>query len=369
MKKLLGSLLLLALCASSAFALGAPPRVQGLRFGTWTPTGFEASSDTTFISGATQQSDTTEAFNAANVYWGSMGYDANGVTPVFRVWVSGSFISVDSVFISVEQSFDKFHWINADPNTPAVGGAAAGETKQALSVPFTWAGATGTVTANPIGHSLLLAPYARFIIRSDGNTAARMAALKANVVYRDVRDSAVPLPQMVTRRIKWGSFSANGFNVEKDTSSVRFSAPDTTQWIDATEMANGPANLGALVADSTQAFGNISLLYTDPSTSDSVYFQQEASPNKSEVFKVELKASTVYGMMVSLPVASAIPISTGSSDKSLVSVNFGVSHVSSPRQGGADLAPFLRWIIRGGNGGEVMGGTYGWITYFKVPRK
>ena len=110
MKKGLGVALMLALCASSAFALAAPQRVQGLRFGTWTPQGFNAEADTTFINGATQVSDTTEAFNAANADWGAMGYDANGSHPVFRVWISGSFVSVDTAFVSIEQSFDKVNW-------------------------------------------------------------------------------------------------------------------------------------------------------------------------------------------------------------------------------------------------------------------
>ena len=51
MKKLLGVALMLALCASSAFASGVT-RVQGLQWGTWTPQGFVASSDTTFLNGA-----------------------------------------------------------------------------------------------------------------------------------------------------------------------------------------------------------------------------------------------------------------------------------------------------------------------------
>ncbi len=373
MKKLLGVALMLALCASSAFALAAPQRVQGLRFGTWTPQGFVAEADTTFLNGASANTatatfeDTTDAFVTANCDWGSMGYDANGVQPVFRVWVSGSFVSVDSVFVNVEQSYDKYYWFGAS-NNAAIGGGPNGFTRQSISVPFIWAGASGSVVNNPTGHGVLAAPYARFIVKVDGNTAARMAATKVNVAYRDVRDSAVPLPQMVTKKIQWGSFSANGFNVVKDTSSVTFSAPDTTQWFSGSDMASGPANGGPLVADSTMALGNITLLYTDPSTSDSIYIQQETSPNKSEVCKVELVPANNYGVFGCAVTANATGIDAVQ-DKTTSSINFGVSHPTSQRQGGADLAPFLRFIVRAGASGEVAGGAFGWVTYWRVPRK
>lgn len=372
MKKLLGVALMLALCASSAFALGAPARTLGLRFGTWTPQGFNAEADTTFLNGASANTatatfqDTTEAFNAANADWGAMGYDANGAHPVFRVWISGSFVSVDTAFVLCEMSWDKHNWLTAA--SAAASNGMGGETKQAISVPFVWAAATGNLTSQLSGASLVAAPYARFIIKADGNTAARQAALRCNVVYRDVRDSAVPLPQMVTRRIQWGSFAVNGFNAVKDTSSIKFAAPDTTQWIDGSEMASGPANVAGLVADSTQGFGTIAIIYTDPSTVDSLYIQQETSATKSEVCKVELKASTVFGMGTGAPGSGFTNNSAASSGSHYVH-GFGSNHPQTARHGDAELAPFLRWIIRGGNGGEVMGGAYGWITYWRVPRK
>lgn len=372
MKKLLGVALMLALCASSAFALAAPKRVQGLRFGTWTPQGFVAEADTTFLNGASANTatatfeDTTDAFVTANCDWGAMGYDPNNQHPVFRVWISGSFVSVDTAVVTCELSWDKLNWLSSGA---AASYGVGGETKQAIVTPFYWTGTVANVSAASSGNALVIAPYARFIIKADGNTAARQAALRCHVSYRDVRDSPGIAPQMVVRRIQWGSFSANGFNAVKDTSSITFSAPDTTQWIDGSEVASGPANIAGLVADSTQAFGNIALIFSDPSTADSVYIQQETSATKAEVAKVELKASTVFGMYCGAPGAAFVNLATGTSPGSMYIHNFGGNHPVTARPGDAELAPYLRWIIRGGNGGEVLGGTYGWITYFRVPRK
>lgn len=364
MKKVLGFVMLMALFAASVFA-AAPMRVQGLNWGTWTSTGFDAVADTSFLNGAVQTSDTTDAFNLANVDWGAMGYDANGTNPILRVWVQGSFVSCDSIFVRAEQSFDKFLWFGDAASETSNG--YGGQNQQAFSVPFSASGTTGGVSTNPSGSGLAWAPFVRFIVRTDGNTAARSAATTVRVAYRDVRDSPSPVPQMVSRKIKWGQFSPNGWTADKDSSSLLIASPDTTQWISGVDMASGPADVAGLVTDSTQAFGNITLFFSDPSGADSAYTQVETSADGYKVNSPPLKVANVFGMLGS--VVTTGPETLDGSPKTIASFNFGGNHPSIARHGDAELTPFLRFIVRPGASGEVMGGATGWITTFRVPRK
>lgn len=366
MKKVLGFAMLMALFATSALAVNSPQRVQGLRFGTWTPTGFEASSDTTFINGATQTADTTEAFNASFMDWGANTLDPNGIAPVLRLWVAGDFISTDTVRVIVHQSFDKKYWWVAS-STVNAGNQSQG-TQQAFGIPFTYQASLGVITA-PASNALIAAPYIRFSIAGDGNTAARMSGTRAWVAYDDVRDNPNEQPMLVVRKVRWGTHTPQGFSVEKDTSSVTFAVVDTSETFSLQEWSKGPTGQNPTVSDSLSALGTLCGIFEDVSGTDSVYIQQQVSPNGFHFSSPRLAPDNQYGMFSGV-VTATLPVDLDNASAGGFLVNVGGSHVTTgSRPNGLSLAPFVRFTVRSSNDGEAMGSLQCWLTYWRIPRK
>lgn len=371
MKKLLGVALMLALCASSAFAGGGNRRTVGLSFGTWTPQGFVIAADTTFLSGAvvgTANLDTTGSFDLTDCDWGPSGQDLNINNFLLRVWAQGEFVSVDSIKVNVHQSFDNVTWFES--GTFLAGGLQTMGTQQALSVPFSTF-STPYGIPGPSGNTLAPAPYARFVIQCDGNTAARMAATTVKVVYNSVRDNP-SATQLTVKRVTWGSFSANGFNAEKDTSSIRFTAPDTTNRFSLSDWAPSASGFSAQVADSQVVMGMLGLVYSDPSTNDSTYVLQQTSGDGYHWTTPALNgANGLYGQYASAPGTMGSTIQDlGGNTYAGVGFLLGGSHNTlGNRPGGLGGAAFARFIVRASGSGQVMGGTKAWVTYFRAPSK
>lgn len=375
MKKLLGVALMLALCASSAFAVNSPTRVQGLRFGNWGVNGFEFSADTTFLNGAvvgTANVDTTEAFNLTNVDWGmnTLAPRSNAVN-IMRLWVSGEFISCDSVKVALSISYDKQTWFTT--GTPISAGLQTQGNQTAFSVPFTMiAQSAGFITAIPSSVGGIPAvPYVRFIITADGNTAARMAATTAKVVYSDIRDNPVEQPKLVCQQLKFGTHFPSGFVASKDTASITFAAPDTTEALNLTDWNFGPSGQIAAVADSGLSFATLAGVSLNPSSNDSVYVLQEVSADGNHWARPQLIGdASLYGRYSGV-VTSNVPtdLATGATFQGFC-LNVGQSHPTlGNRTNAMNFAPFVRFIIRGGSAGAVMGSGKYWISYWRIPRK
>jgi len=281
MKKLLGSLLLLALCASSAFASGKP-KIQGLSWGTWTPQGFIASSDTTFLNGANLttsiSNDTTGPFftNDMDLFPTFGGADANASSPAFKFIVSPSVanISVDSCFVIIQYSYDGYRWIDGASVTQGL----LGNPTNNFAFPFAF---HRIASASSVAQTTL--PWAsmfRFIVTADGNTAARMSGVRASVGYRQADEWT---PKLIVKQLKWGTWSDGQFTAGADTSSLLSSRPDTTQDVSLIDLALPSSGLvtatGGTAADSTTCWLQVATIGRGTDTTDSLYIATEASYN------------------------------------------------------------------------------------------
>lgn len=178
--------LLLAALTSNAFAdaRGVAPKLV-LRQLQWQQYGADggvtgSAADTTYLSGATQDVDTTAVFDAGAVAFpgptNSGASTGQGILSLI-VWGSSAttFVSTDSLFVGVDVSPDGKAW-------------TAGTIYGRIGAPATIAGAVVVPIlldgdASDAGQ-WLLAPYLRFRVRTDGNTAARMSGLKVGVAFR-----------------------------------------------------------------------------------------------------------------------------------------------------------------------------------------
>lgn len=377
MKKLLAVLAVLALSAPTAHAGGSKLRSVSPNWGTWTPQGFVAVSDTAFLNGAVAQVDTTGPISTADWDWSPFDNTADlnaavAALSVFKVFYAGTLVSHDSAFVTTEWSMTPDFitgttHLSSEWTLTQIG--AGGGTQQVFGSPVNLKGAVrnsialsgGAASTGPAAPF----PYVRLIARTDGNTAARAAALKLTVGYwhTDGRDGHKP--QFAWERLRFGTYGPNGVisGTEKDTSSVRFSAPDTTVAFDWSKAL--PGLWDAATSADTTALGAYLLLHvsSDPTGVDSFYVAVDGSPN-GYLWNLTPLTGTAGGFLGSA--AEAVAGSGG-----LAGILLGIpAHVLTALSAGPAAmpgTPFGRFRIFAGNGGEVAGGVKAWIGYRKNP--
>lgn len=379
MKKLLTVLATLALaasfCAPSAHASGSKLRTVSPSWGTWTPQGFVAVADTTFLNGAVQTADTTGPVSTAGWDWSPFANSADlnaAALSVFKVFYSGALVSHDSAFVTAEFSMSSDFTtsathVSSEFTMTQLG--AGGGTQQVFATPVNLKAPVRnvvvlTAASATVGVSAPF-PYVRFIVRGDGNTAARASALKLTVGYNHTDGRDGHKPRFEWERLRFGTYGPNGVvaGSEKDTSSVRFSAPDTTVSFDWSKALVGLSG-NATSADTT-ALGAYLLLHvsSDPTGIDSFYVCVDGSPDNYR-WNLTPLTGTAGGFL-----GSAVEAVVGSSG--LAGILFGIpAHVVTALSAGPAAmpgTPFGRFRIFAGNGGEVAGGVKAWLGYRKNP--
>ena len=376
MKKLLSLFAVLSLgvafLASPAVAK-SKLRTVSPSWGTWTPQGFVAVADTTFLNGATQAVDTTGPISTADWDWAPFANSADpnaAFLSVFKVFTSGSLVSTDTMRVLIEGSVNGQYWSAFSAGTSGGGGTltqigAGGGTQQAFASPVNLAaptrGASSMASATLTLGMPAPVPFIRLIVSGDGNTAARAAALKAHISYWHTDGGPGKASPVEWKRLRFATYGPNGLvsTSFKDTSSVRFSAPDTTEWFDVSQAKVGMADI-ASAADTT-ALG--AYLYveasSDPSGNDSIYVCVDGSPDAYR-WNLTPLTGTAGGFLAA--------VSAGSGPAA-VNALFGLpAHVVTALSAGPGAmsgTPFLRFRIFAGNGGEVLGGAKVWIGYRK----
>ena len=349
-------------------------------WGTYTPQGFVPATaypnDTTFINGATAQVDTTGPVSTAD--WDWTPYDnttANITAPLaaFKLFVAGSLVSYDTAFVFIEASMDGgTSWAATATSAYALTQiGAGGGTQQLLGSPVN----LSAPTRGPLGLTSATAttgihplPLLRFIVRGDGNTAARGSGLRLSIAHHrtDGRDGHAP--RMVWERIPFATYENDGFNglrltSYKDTSTVRFSAPDTTAWFDLAKALVGPAQRGAAV-DTTQLGAYLFLQQTsDPTGNDSFYVCVDGAAIPGYKWNTTPLQGNAGGFL-----AGAMA-TTGPAGEPGALFGLPAHAVTALSAGPGALAstPFVRFRIFGGNGGEAAGGLKVWLGYWKNP--
>lgn len=368
---------LLLCCFASVSHAAHGPRVQGLSWGTWTPQGFVASSDVTTLSGATQVVDTTGPILTDDWDWTPQANyaDVNGANlHAFKIFVGGTPTSCDSAFVTVEWSIDGSAWWVANASGTAWGMTqfgAGGGTHSLYSInvgtaapvrgPFSLSGSTVGLASIPAPARKL-----RFIVRPDGNTSASFASVKLHVSYMHTDGRQGDPPRFEWTRLGWQTYGPNGpmGSTNKDTSSVRFSAPDTTSRVDWTTARIG---LGSITSADTTAAGAYLWLNaaSDESSNDSLYVLQDGSADGYRWSVTPLIAGTHAGGSM------AAAATTGGATGAVSNALFGLpSYSVTTTHGSPGMlmgTPFTRYRVFGGNGGEVAGGMSVWVGRFVIP--
>lgn len=383
MKKLLGSLFLLALFAASSFgATGSAQRQQGLYFGTWTPQGFVASADTTFLNGNLAGSggevDTTGPISTADWDFFPLfgGADNNASTPAFKVYAAatGTSVSADSMFFTPQWSYDGNFWGDVGAGAQASSGLLS-YTSSVFAVPFAFNKISST-GSNPAQTLLPWAPLYRFIIRTDGNTAARQSGVKSSVVYYVAGDNA---PRLVTKKLKFGTWAAGVFSAEKDTSSFVITVTDTTGPVSLSDFCfPSPGNSVPAVGtatDSSLCLAEVALVSSIGNSADSIYIVTEPSPDGylwRSLPRSATAISTIDGRQ-SQALSSIAAYSNASPasavDHAILRLGGIPANVTQTRfwPGSFFGTPNVRFRISGGS--VAFGGASCWVSYFRAPSR
>ena len=380
MKKLLGVALMLALCASSAFAAtGSAQRQQGLYWGTWTPQGFVASSDTTFLNGnlagAGGEVDTTGPISTADWDFFPLfgGADANASSPAFKLLVAatGTSVSSDSMFFECQWSYDGNLWGDSDAQSHA---GLLSYTGAIFGTPFAF-NKTSISTNNPAQTTIPWAPLLRFIVRTDGNTAARQSAVKASAVYYVAGPNA---PKLVTKKLKFGTYQAGIFSASKDTASFDAAALDTTGPVALSDFCfPSPGNvppIGGTAADSSVCLMEVALVSAISNAADSIYIVSESSPD-GYLWRSPPKSASASSSIDGRQ-AAAISGMSATDNAQLISADHAIMRLGAipvaltqSRQWGSSLfaSPNVRFRISGGS--IAFGGASVWVSYFRAPSR
>lgn len=380
MKKVLGSVLLLALLASSAFASGeSARRTVGLFWGTWTPQGFVVASDTTFINGNLAadggELDTTSAFSASDMDFFPMfgGADANAVVPAMQAnfVATGTTASSDSAFCTVEFSWDGNVWQSS--SSPVSQGLLAYSSSS-----FGFVYGFNRSSSTPTGvlqSSLPWAPLYRFIFRGDGNTANRLSGVKASVTYFVAGENT---PRATFKKMKFGTWAAGVFSATSDTSTIAASKADTTSALSLADVCLPSGNVvpfGGTAADSSVSIVQIVLVDAVSSVGcDSIYVNTEHSPDgfnwRTNLNKAGSASSTIDGRQ--------LVFAGGTSGTGLDGNPYGIAHAAlggvpvaftQSRFWGSSLlfAQNIRFKLVGGV--TPANATSVWACYFRAPSK
>lgn len=378
MKKWLGAVALLALFASSAFAgQASAPKVKGLYFGTWTPQGFVAESDTTFINGAVAGVDTTGPFTVSDMdmFPTFGGADPNASSIAFKVYTiaTGGAISTDSCSVVCQFSYDGNFWSD---NISAVTQGLLGNTSNAIfAFPFSFNRAAGQFT--PAQAALPWAPLLRFIVKGDGNTAARQSGVKVQVSYYEATGNT---PRLTVKTVPWGSYaSSSNFVFVKDTTSfVSTTAIDTSGPIALGDLAlpsfGNVAPQSGTAGDSTIAIVNISVIGSADAAVDSVYIVTEPSPdNKNWVSlsRTSSSSATVDGRTCLVQAGTYATNLAGTVGADALHCGLGSIPVTLTQSrywvGGFFGTPYVRFRVSGG--AVAMPGAKMFLTYLRAPSK
>lgn len=354
--------------AAEAGATGGRMRVVGLTWDTWTPQGPVVGADTTFISGATQTQDTTGVFDATKIDWNPLfRLDPNATNvQAFKVYISGTNISVDTITVTIQGSMDKVYWYDAKAATAVGRPTTHGSNFDNLTFAYSPNNASGDAAAATFW------PYFRFIIKADGNTAARHTATKCKVVSYVADDRIATAPRLVWRQLSWGTWAAGAFSPEKDTTSVAGNAVDTTasfSWANAMLGPGVPPAVGATAADSNMVTGCLFVQQTsDPSSLDSIYVAIQGSvDNYKWSTNMPYPALTLNAgympLVANTPSYSVATATTGFAGH-LGAINTGFSTLYSMSAFGT---PFMRCVVKAGAGGEVASGLKVWVGQWVAP--
>lgn len=343
-------------------------RTVSLGWPTWTPQGATALVDTTFLSGATQVSDTTGSISTAD--WDFFPFSRSDINstaqaPFFKLWVSGTFISTDSMFVIKQFSMDNINWESDGPTASAAASNQAYGTQQTLAYTPTCNFATTTDDYSGVTQNRPF-PFMRFIVRVDGNTAARMTASRVFISYYR---TGVNRPQFVWKKLKWLVSGQEGNTANpptfKDTSSILISAPDTTQRVETNDWAVGPDGVAPFAnTDSTGMNARIMIRGDASAAIDSMYVMTETSADGQNFTATPLILPGANGF------ANGITVAAGGAARHAGS-NIGMIPLNTNRIYAATLfgSPFVRFRLYGSTGGVVVGASEIWVGYWRIPNR